>query len=304
MKKNIEKELFGIKKNISLSQYTTFKIGGKTRYFFRAKNKEGLIKAVKLAKKYSLPFFILGSGSNILASDRKYEGLVIKAESNKCFIKKTLMYCESGLLLSQAVKGAAKASLSGLEWAAGIPGTMGGAIQGNAGAFGSSMKNIVKEVETFDNGKIRIFKNKRCNFSYRNSVFKHKSHLIILSAQLRLKKGSKKDIVGRMKEILILRKEKYPLSFFSAGSVFKNQGKVLAGKLIERCGLKGKRIGGAIISKKHANFILNDRKAKAEDIIKLMELAKEKAKRKFGIRLKEEIYLFNIDNNSKSGIIK
>jgi len=293
MKKSIEKELFGIKKNISLSRYTTFKVGGKAKYFFISKSKESLIKVLKLAKKYSLPFFVLGGGSNILASDKKYEGLVIKAESNKCFIKKTLIYCESGLLLSQAVKKAAEAGLSGLEWAAGIPGTIGGAIQGNVGSFGSSMEKIVREVETFDNGKIRTFKNKESNFSYRSSIFKKNQNLIILSVQLKLKKGNKKDITNRIKEILISRKEKYPLNFPCAGSVFKNHGKVPAGKLIEECGLKGKRIKGAVISEKHANFILNDKKAKAKDIIKLMELIKEKVKRKFGIKLKEEIYLFN-----------
>ena len=293
MKKNIEKELFGIKKNISLSRYTTFKVGGKTRYFFKANNKEKLIKALKLAKKYSLLFFVLGGGSNILASDKKYEGLIIKAESSKCFVKKNLIYCESGLLLGKAVKKAVEAGLSGLEWAAGIPGTIGGAIQGNAGSFGSSMKKIVKEVEAFDNGEIRTFKNKELNFSYRNSIFKKKQNLIILSVKLQLKKGSKKDIANKMKEILISRKEKYPLNFPCAGSVFKNYGKIPAGKLIEECGFKGKRIGGAVISKKHANFILNDKKAKAKDIMKLMELIKEKVKRKFGIKLKEEIYLFN-----------
>ncbi len=304
MKNNIEKELFEIKKNISLSQHTTFKIGGKAKYFFRAKNKENLVKAMKLAKKYSLPFFVLGGGSNILVSDKKYEGLIIKAENSKCFMKKNLMYCESGLPLSQAVKKAAEAGFSGLEWAAGIPGTIGGAIRGNAGAFGNSMKKIVKEVETFDNKEIKIFKNKESSFSYRNSIFKSKPYLIILSAQLQLKKENKKNIKNKMKEILISRKEKCPLNFPSAGSIFKNYGKISAGKLIEECGLKGKRIGGAIISKKHANFILNDKKAKANDVMKLIKLIKEKVKRKFKIRLEEEICLFNIDNNFKNKIIK
>jgi len=294
----IQKLLPGLKKNVSLKNYTTFKIGGPAKYFFEAKKKEDLIGAVITAKKFKLPFFILGGGSNILVSDEGFKGLVIKCQMSnvKCQnqnSKLKTIYAESGVRLSNLVQFSLEKSLAGLEWAVGIPGMVGGAILGNAGAFGRSMKDVIQKVEVFDlkNKKIKIFKKKDCQFDYRNSIFKEKKNLIILSATLQLKKGNKKEIQEKMKEYLNYRKETQPLNFPSAGSVFKNPKNFSAGELIEGCGLKGKRIGNVKISEKHANFIVNLGGGKAKDVKKLINLAKKKVKEKFGITLEEEIEL-------------
>jgi len=244
----IKEELPGIKRNVSLKSYTTFKIGGPAKYFFEAKGKEDLIEAILVAESKKLPFFILGGGSNILVSDKGYKGLIIKIKNQKSKIKNTnqkskIIETESDALLSQIVALALKNSLTGLEWAIGIPGTIGGAIYGNAGAFGRSTKDVIQKVEVFDlkDKKIKILKNKDCKFGYRDSIFKHANsarsplargmqtrpceypNLIILSATLQLKKRNKKKIQEKMKEYLNYRKEKQPLNLPSAGSIFKNQ---------------------------------------------------------------------------------
>jgi len=252
------------RKNVPLKNYTTFKIGGPAKYFFEAKRKEELIEAIKLAKKLELPFFILGGGSNLLVSDKGFDGLVIKF----------------GQPLSSYVS-------KGLEWAVGIPGTVQGAVWSNAGAFEKSMKDVVKEVEVFDTKteKIKNFKSKDCKFGYRDSIFKKNKNLIILSVKIKSKKSNRKKI----KQYLDYRKKTQPLNFPSAGSIFKNPRGFFAADLIERCGLRGKRIGKVKISEKHANFIVNLGNGKAKDVKKLIKLAKQKVKSKFGIVLKEEI---------------
>jgi len=311
----IEKTLPGIKKNILLKEYTSFKIGGRAKYFFEAKKKEDLLKAVITAKKLALPFFVLGGGSNLLVSDKGYNGLVIKCQMSntefpfmetrgkkrtkfsspvKCQnqnSKLKTIYVEVGTPLALLVREAAKNSLSGLEWAAGIPGTVGGAIFGNAGAFGKSIGDLIEEVEVLDSGteKIKILSNRDCKFSYRESLFKENKNLIILSANLQLKKEKKSEIERKIKEYLDYRRETQPLNFPSAGSVFKNPLGFSAGDLIERCGLKGKRIGDVKISEKHANFIINLGNGRASDVKKLINLIKKSAKKKFKIVLEEEV---------------
>ena len=305
----LKKLLPAIQKNISLKNYTTFKIGGPAKYFFVATIKKDLVRAIRLAKKYNLPFFILGGGSNLLVSDKGYNGLIIKFQipnpkfqiNSKSQIPK--INVEAGVLLSAVASAAAKNGLTGLEWAVGIPGTVGGAIYGNAGAFKKNISASIKKAEILDvrNLKIKKFKKQDCKFNYRDSIFKHKKNLIILSAELQLKKGNKKEVQKKLKECLDYRKQTQPLEFPSAGSIFKNPSptQILkkfrraknfsAGELIEKCGLKGKRTGGAKISEKHANFIVNLGGAKAKDVKKLINLAKKKVKKKFGITLAEEI---------------
>ena len=303
-----------VQKNILLKNHTTFRIGGRAKYFFVAKNKEDLISAVRTAKRLKLPFFILGGGSNLLVSDRGYKGLVIKIQNTKYKIKNTEIMAGAGAILGGLVNATADRGLTGLEWAIGIPGTVGGAVLGNAGAFGRSMKDIVNEVDVLDAkaGKIKIFKNKSCEFSYRDSAFKHKKDLIILSATLQFKKGNKREIKNKINTYLENRGKTQPLSFPSAGSIFKNftpyracsgAGSALkavlkkfngndlipAAYLIEKCGLKGRRIGMVKISEKHANFIVNLGQGKTKDVKKLINLAKRKVKNKFGIVLEEEI---------------
>jgi len=290
--------LDNIKKNISLVPHTTFKIGGKARYFFNAKSADDLMQAVRLAQKNKMPIFILGGGSNVLVSDKGFDGLVIKVKSpclstgrQKSKVKSNKIYVDGGVLLSKIVEESIKWELIGLEWAAGIYGTVGGAIRGNAGAFGGSIADLVKTVKVFNTQNLttKILKNKDCKFEYRDSIFKHNKNLIILSAELKLEKGDRKKSEKLIKEYLAQRKEKQPLEYPSAGSIFKNPKNYSAGYLIEQCGLKGKKIGKAMISTKHANFIVNTGGAKAKDVVKLINLCKQKVKEKFKIKLEEEI---------------
>jgi len=290
----IEQKLKGFKKNILLKNYTTFKIGGSAKYFFVARTKEDLIKAIQKAKALKLPFFILGGGSNVLVNDSGYKGLVIKMENIKYKLKnKNLIYAESGSPFKKIVKFASNNSLTGLEWAAGIPGTIGAAVYGNVAAFGLTIMEAIKSIEALDIKKMK-FKNlsrKKINFGNKDSLFKKNKNLIIISIVLKLKKGNSSKIKNKIKEVLNYRKKRHPLNFPSAGCIFKNPSSDSrsAGELIDKCGLKGKKIGGAKISEKHANFIINTGRARAEDVVKLIKIIKNKVRRKFGIKLEEEI---------------
>ncbi len=288
---DITKLLPGVEKNILLKNYTTFKIGGKAKYFFVAKNEKDLILSVNAAKKANLPFFILAGGSNILVSDKGFDGLVIKIQNTGYKMRDVRVEVEAGVLLFNLTKACLKTGLTGLEWAAGIPGTVGGATRGNAAAFGYTISNSIRTVKVFDAVKkqIKILKNKDCDFASKTSIFKKNKNVIILSVILRLKKGKKEEIKNKINKYLSYRRGHHPLNFPSAGSIFVNPEGYFAAELIEKCGLKGKKIGKAQISKKHSNFIINLRKAEALDVKKLINLAKKKVKQKFGIILKEEI---------------
>ncbi len=248
-------------KNVSLKNYTTFKIGGRAKYFFEAENSKDIIKAVKEAKQRKIPIFVLGGGSKVLFKDNGFNGLVIKI---------------AGVSLGQLVANSIKKGLTGLEWAIGIPGTIAGAVHGNSGAFGHSISESVKNVTVLDvnNLKIKKYDRKSCRFGYRESIFsahgesasggKHNND-IILAVELRLKKGSPKKSLEIIKEYLKSRQERIP-ALLSAGSIFKNlkfetlnkkiqklipQNKIKGGMaptayLIEKCGLKGKKIGAPI----------------------------------------------------------
>lgn len=313
----------GIRRNVLLKEYTTFKIGGPAQYFFEAKSKQDIIEAVSWAKRKRLPFFILGGGSNLLVSDRGFNGLVIKIESvlrwadRPKLTQKQIQLVEigAGVKLADLVKLSAKQGLTGFEWAGGIPeSTVGGAIRGNAAAFGNSMRDIVRSVEVFDVSDLTIknFQLNDCKFFYKESIFKKNKNLIILSCILELKKGQKKEIEEKIKFILNYRKENHPMSFPSAGSVFKNveaspglfkmfpelaqfneKGVIPAAYLIEKCGLKGKKIGDVAVSPKHANFIVNLGGGRAEDVLKLISLIKKEVRKKFGIELQEEITILS-----------
>jgi len=302
-----------IKKNVSLRKNTTFNIGGKAKYFAEIFNAEELKKVLFWAEEKKLPVFILGGGSNILFPDNGYKGIVVKISNKEAVFEKNKVIVGAGLLLLKLVLLTKEKSLSGLEWAAGIPGTVGGAIFGNAGAFGGEMKDSIKEVLALDKKtkKEKVFKNKECSFSYRNSIFKIKKRHIIISATFEFKKGNRKKMLTEIKKNISYRKENHPLEYPSAGSIFKNQkinkkteklfekypefkkfkkrGEIPAAFLVEKCKLPGKKIGGAQISKKHTNFIINKKSAKAKDVILLINFTKKKIKKEFNINLKEEI---------------
>lgn len=309
----LKETLPGIQKNVPLKNYTTFKIGGPAKYFFKARKKEDLIRAVKMAKEFNLPFFILGGGSNLLISDKGFKGLIIKISGQKTGLKNNKIYAQAGVKLNKLIKLACEKGLTRLEWAAGIPGTLGGAIYGNAQAFSVKISDLIGKVEVLDSGTLEIknFSGKQCHFSSKNSVFKINKNLIIISALLNLKKDSKKEIKKRIKKYIDYRKKNHPFKFPSAGSIFINEevkirdSKLLkmfpelkefskkkvipSAYLIEKCGLKSKKIGRVQISQKHANFIINLGQGKSADVVNLINLMKKKVKNKFGIKLEEEI---------------
>lgn len=267
----------------------------------------------------NLPFFILGGGSNVLFSDKGFDGIIIKTENSKIKIKNNFIIAEAGAKLSDIVNLAQKNSLTGIEWAAGIYGTIGGAIRGCAGAFEGDISFVIKEVEAIDLKiqKIKIFSNKECGFEYRNSIFKKNKNFVIISAIIELKKGKKEKIKKLMEKHRQYRKEHHPLNFPSAGSVFESidikkfnkeilkkfpeikdfSNQVPAGFLIEKAGLKGKIIGKAQVSRKHANFIINLGGARAQDVLDLINFIKKQVKEIFKINLKEEIFLIKDFHN-------
>lgn len=280
-----------IQENISLKEYSSFKVGGSARYFLLAENKEDIISAIQEIK---LPFYIIGGASNILFPDKGLNALVIKINNNEFEIIDNDIQVGAGISTAVFLQKCVESNLSGAEFLAGIPGTIGGAINSNAGAFKNSMQDIIEEVLVLnsENLETRILKNSECNFSYRDSLFKNKNNLIILSCKIKLKKENKEKILQQIKINLETRKENQPYEFPSAGSIFKNPKDYSAGQLIEEVGLKGFKINGAEVSTKHANFIINKGDASSEDIKEIIKIIKEKVKEKFNIELEEEIKVF------------
>jgi len=297
------------KENISLKEYSTFRIGGISKYFTIIEKRDDLIK---LINEIDIPFRILGAGSNTLIDEEYFDGLTIIFRASKPEILvedkgcSGLIYAEGSVLLSFLV--AKLKDFVGLEWGIAIPGTLGGAINGNAGAFNESIADSIISVEVLEVGKgIREIDKKDCQFGYRTSIFKKNPKLIILSAKLNLAKGNPSSKIKSNFE----KRKNHPKGF-SLGSVFKNYygeidfkkypnikevyeriGYIPAGMLIDACGLKGFRIGDAEISNEHANFIVNLKNAKAENILKLINLIKKEVKNKFLIDLEEEIQIFS-----------
>lgn len=283
-----------MKKNQSLAPYTTFKIGGPVDWFCETKNEEEVIEAIKFAKEKKLAFFILGNGSNLLISDDGFRGVVIKMENEEVQINNEKILAEAGISLNKLVNIAQENSLSGIEFMVGIPGTLGGVVFGNAGAWQQNIGDKVERVKILDkDNQFKWLNHDECQFSYRQSRFK-KNQEIILAVELELEKGHQLEIKNLMNENFQKREDqpKEP----SAGSIFVNPKPQSAGDLIEKCGLKGKQIGSAQISTKHANFIVNLGGAKAEDVVKLIALARLEVKKKFKIDLETEIVFLGFKN--------
>ena len=302
-----------IQENILLADYTSFGIGGPARYFAEVESVADLKEAVKLAKEKGLEFFVLGGGSNVLVSDAGYPGLAIRVKLENISLQENgAILIGAGVSLAQVVSFTVENSLAGLEWAAGIPGTIGGAVVGNAGTPEGEMKNSVRKVEFFDIEKFGIFSlsGDKCDFYYRSSYFKGKKNVVILNVELALEKGEVEEIKAKIEKKLLERRNKQPLGGRSAGSFFENpivldanlreefekekgvkckENKVPAGWFIEKIDFKGKQIGGAQVSVAHANFILNVDNAKAEDFVILASMIKQKVRDKYGVQLKEEV---------------
>lgn len=294
----LKKELPEIQKKILLKDYTTFKIGGPAKYFFVAKTKEDLFSALKTAKKLKIPFFILAGGSNLLVSDRGFNGLVIKIKILGCKAEGGRLFSYAGTALHDLANCAAENGFSGFEWAAGIPGaTVGGAVYGHAQAFNEKISDWIESIEALDikNFKTKIFSKEQCGFLLKSSIFKKNKNLIIISATFDSKKENSEIIKEKINKFLSYRKNNHPIEFPSAGSVFINQEKkgqvIRAGELIEKADLKGKKIGGAQISEIHANFIINLGGAKAKDVLALIRLAQKKVKKTSGVLLEPEVQI-------------
>ena len=285
-----------IKENVSLKTLTTLKVGGISKYVFYPKDVTSLKKTLTLFKENNINYKIFGNGSNIIPSDKIYDGVIIKLSSlNNLKIEDEVIEVEAGYSLMKLAKEVIKLGLSGLEWACGIPGTIGGAVYMNAGAYKQDMSFVLEKITALDENMNIVTLNKdELDFSYRHSRLMEEN-LICLSATLKLEK---KDI-SLIEEVVNKRKEKrmetQPLEYPSAGSVFRNPFNDFAGRLVEECNLKGKQIGGAMISLKHANFIINKDNATGKDVLDLINLAKKEVKEKFNIELKQEQELFNFD---------
>lgn len=274
-----------------MKQHTTFKIGGPADYFLVPETGEEVGEIIKICRKTDTPYFILGNGSNLLVGDGGYRGAVIQVYRNMSAVtvEGTTIIAQAGALLSAVAAAAKNASLTGFEFAGGIPGTVGGAAVMNAGAYGGEMKDVLVEVTVMDaEGKIFAIPAEKLELGYRTSVIK-KAGYIVLEAKIRLKEGDQEAIRERMKELTIQRTTKQPLEYPSAGSTFKRPEGYFAGKLVMDSGLRGYQVGGARISEKHCGFVINAGDATAKDVRTLMDNVRDIVYEKYGVTLEPEV---------------
>ncbi len=285
-KNNLKNVVF----NETMKKHTTFKIGGNADIFIVPENIDEVVKSIDLCEKNNIPYYILGNGSNLLVGDKGFRGAIIQIFKNlsKIEVCGNIIKAESGALLSAISKKALENGLCGLEFAAGIPGTLGGGICMNAGAYGGEMKDVISKVTVLKDGKIFEISGYQADFQYRNSRIL-KEGMIVLDAELVLKEGDFNEINAKMMEFNKLRSEKQPLDFPSAGSTFKRPEGYFAGKLIMDSGLRGYAVGGAAVSEKHCGFVINKGGATAEDVLRLIENVKNIVYDKFNVVLEPEI---------------
>ena len=283
---------FNVKLNEDMSKHTTFKIGGNAEVYINVLHIEGLIDILSRCKTNEVPYMIIGKGSNLLVSDKGIDGVVIHLDGDfnriKVLDEKTI-YCGAGVSLAKLCNFACEKSLSGLEFAWGIPGSVGGAVYMNAGAYGGEMKDVVEFVHHInEDNTIERFDTDKLEMSYRHSVYCHHNY-VITGVALRLQPDSQVEIRKRMDEYMQRRKDKQPIEYPSAGSVFKRPQGYYAGTLIQQAGLKGKCIGDAQVSEKHAGFIINTGKATCKDVTALIKYVQRTVKNGFGVDLECEI---------------
>ncbi|HEY6951056.1 MAG TPA: UDP-N-acetylmuramate dehydrogenase [Bacteroidota bacterium] len=274
--------------NEPLSRYTWMKVGGAADYYVEPADRNDLVEIVNYFRQNSFPFVMLGRGSNVLVSDDGIRGAVVNIERalSSLRLEGDGVVAEAGVWLQKFVEFCIQHEFAGVEMLAGIPGTIGGAIVMNAGAHGGEISNFVTEVEALRDCAIKKFSKEESDFAYRHSAFEQD---VVLSATFRLPKGNKEELSKRRRELILKRNETQPLELPNSGSMFKNPPNTFAAKLIEQAGLKGKRIGNAQISEKHANFIVNLGAAKATDIVQLLELAQRTVYQNSGIQLEFEV---------------
>ncbi|MFC1656606.1 UDP-N-acetylmuramate dehydrogenase [Patescibacteria group bacterium] len=324
-----EKLLPECKTDYDISKETTMRVGGRVRYFYIAKTQDKLKNVLELARKNSIKYIVIGGGSNIIISDQGFDGLIVKNQTSNIVVGNNEVITDSGVGLAFLVRRLAEEDLSGFEFLTGIPGTIGGAVFGNAGAFGKSMSDAVKSILVLDSdGKVQSISNKDLGFTYRGSNFKKQfsqgdayNHPVILSINLKVSPSKKQMVLRIMENYMRIRRSKEP-KFFSSGSYFRNilatdhpelaktdlpviDGKISVGALLERIGAKNMYEGGASVYSGHANWIINKNgRAKAYDIKKLANELKQKARAKFGIVIQEEVVYIGDFNKPKSGFFE
>ncbi|WP_288981006.1 UDP-N-acetylmuramate dehydrogenase [uncultured Parvimonas sp.] len=275
-----------------LKNHTTFGIGGSCIALIEPREVEDIIEAIKICRENNIKFFVIGNGSNLLVSDEGYNGVIIKLKKEFSTIKVEGEYviAKSGAKLSEVFDVILENSLAGFEFASGIPGTIGGAIYMNAGAYGGEMKDIVETVEVLDMDtfEVKELKNEELEFSYRNSIIQNKNY-IVLAIKLKLQKGNKEEIKAIYEDLREKRNSKQPLNFGSAGSTFKRPEGHFASKLIEDSGLKGYHINDAWVSEKHSGFVVNKGNASCKEILELIDHVKNVVFEKFGVKLEMEV---------------
>lgn len=275
----------------AMSQHTTFKIGGPADYFLMPDKGEDVGRVIKICKEKEIPYFILGNGSNLLVGDGGYRGAVIQIYRNmsSVTVEGNEITAQAGALLSAVAAAAKNASLTGFEFAGGIPGTIGGAVVMNAGAYGGEMKDVLTEVTVMNaEGDIFTLPTEELELGYRTSIIKTAGY-IVLEAKIRLKEGDPEVIRETMKDLTIRRTTKQPLEYPSAGSTFKRPEGYFAGKLIMDSGLRGYQVGGAQVSEKHCGFVINTGNATAKDVTTLMSDVQRIVLEKFGVKLEPEV---------------
>ncbi len=309
-----------IQKNVVLKPYTNYKIGGKADFFIDVNSEESLLNTIEWSRSKDLPFFLLGGGTNIIVSDMGIRGVVIHNNFNKVDINDTSVFVGSGVLVQDVLDVLVKRSILGLEWAGGLPGSIGGAIHGNAGAFGGYISEHVKYVRALSpKGNIYNIPKDECNFSYRSSIFKEEPGWVILGVFFEFAKGNKKEIEDKVEELREWRRTKHPLEYGNCGSVFKRisvsglkddfmknhpdissairDNQVAIAYFIDQCGLKEKQVGGVRVSSKHPNFFVNfTGEATAQEVIILINIAKHAVMKEYSICLEEEVEFIGFDS--------
>ena len=274
-----------------MSRHTTFRIGGNADYFVKPGNADEVAAVIVVCREYNIPYFILGNGSNLLVSDDGYRGMIINIMDNmdSVTVDGRIITAQAGAMLVRVSVMARDNAITGLEFASGIPGTIGGAVYMNAGAYGGEMKNVVKTVRAIDEyGRIYELDSEKMDFSYRHSIVEERK-LIVLEVTLELEHGSREAIDDRMKELAEARRSKQPLEYPSAGSTFKRPEGYFAGKLIMDAGLRGYSVGGAQVAEKHCGFVINKGGATASDVVELIRDVQHDVDDKFGVTLEPEV---------------
>ena len=280
-----------VQANEPMKKHTTFRVGGPADWFVTPEDEEQVRELVKLLRKENIPYYVKGNGSNLLVGDKGYRGVIIQLYKQMSRIRVTdnVVYAQAGALLSKTAAEALAHELTGLEFASGIPGTLGGAAMMNAGAYGGEMKHVLKNAMVLTKEcELRVLPVKQMELGYRTSIFS-KNGDIVLSAEIELEPGDPKEIRAYMDDLKERRATKQPLEYPSAGSTFKRPEGYFAGKLIQDAGLCGFQVGGAQVSEKHCGFVINKENATAADVMNLIEQVADKVEALFGVRLEPEV---------------